>query len=206
MSSSSEQPIEKCTLNIRLLDGTPVQAVFRADAKLSVVQRYVQTKAVELKKHLLPFGKAYIEDNGIEFQTLNPKVTFKYEDFPNTTLKDAGLCPRAAISAVLVGIERQMKKGSEADKEDHDLKSKSKLHGDSKKHEFKEKQRMEEELAKKKELEKKKEELERLRLQIEEDKSNRKDIDWVGNALKKKKSTTPTDAPATTTLNNDEDH
>lgn len=115
MSSSSE---EKATLNIRLLDGTAVQAIFKADAKLSVVQRYVQTKAVELKKHLLPFGKAYIEDNAIEFQTLNPKVTFKHEDFPNITLKEAGLYPRAAISTVLVGIDRQMKKGSEVEKEE----------------------------------------------------------------------------------------
>lgn len=63
---------------------------------------------------------------------------------------------------------------------------------------------MEEELAKKKEQEKKKEELERLRLQIEEDKSKRKEIDWVGNALRKDKPTTATKSSPTLPPSNDD--
>ncbi|EFC38654.1 predicted protein [Naegleria gruberi] len=82
--------------------------------------------------------------------------------------------------------------------------NKSKLHSDPLKDDFKERLRMEEELAKKKEQEKKKEELERLRLQIEEDKSKRKEIDWVGNALRKDKPTTATKSSPTLPPSNDD--
>ena len=51
-SSSSTPPTEeKVTLNIRLLDGTPMQVIFKSEAKLSVVQRYVQVRRIENVMH-----------------------------------------------------------------------------------------------------------------------------------------------------------
>ena len=113
MSSSGTTPSseDKVTLNIRMLNGDPIQVIFKADAKLSVVQRWVQTKAVELGHHKLPRGKAYLEDNGIEFQTLMPKQTFYYEDFATTTLRDIGMFPRGALTVIQVGANRDLQRG-----------------------------------------------------------------------------------------------
>ncbi|KAG2382562.1 hypothetical protein C9374_005142 [Naegleria lovaniensis] len=195
-SSSSSTPEEKVTLNIRLLDGTPLQVIFKAEAKLSVVQRYVQVKAVELEKHKLPFGSAYIEDNGIEFETLMPKKRFHFEEFPNITLKEAGLFPKAALVVVRVNKDpNDLKrgKGTIADAQKGDvIHHAHHVRGDNheKKQAFAEKQRLEEQEQKKKEVEEKKRELEKIRAQIKEDKDTRQTVDWVGNALKKDKKDT----------------
>ncbi|KAL9654374.1 hypothetical protein ABK040_010401 [Willaertia magna] len=184
-SSTAEVANEKTTLNIRLLDGTPLQVRLPADTKLSFVQKYVCKRAQDLNKHKEPYGKNYLKENGIEFQSNYPKITFHYEDFPTTTLRDIGMVPSGALNVIIANDEnKELKrgKGTITDAKMGDINTlPHHVKGDSyeKKKEFKEKKRLEEEELKKKEVEEKKKELERLRKQIEGDKEVRKDIDWV---------------------------